>query len=55
MTDAKLQTDPGPRSIPDVSERAENLRPDGDHADEETQRRKGSSFLDNGLEHDDLP
>jgi len=32
-----------------------NLRPNGDHSDEQSQGRKGSSFFDNGADHDHLP
>jgi hypothetical protein len=35
--------------------RNDNLRPDGDHADEESEGGKGSGFLDNGPKHVDLP
>jgi hypothetical protein len=34
---------------------AEHLRPDGDHADEQRQRRERGGFLDHGFEHGSLP
>lgn len=33
----------------------DDLRPDGDHADEHGQGGKGRSFLDDSFEHDFLP
>src|ERR1700690_4454490 len=38
-----------------ASKVAEHLRPDGDHTDEQRQRRQRGGFLDHGFEHGSLP
>ena len=37
------------------SQHRDDLRPDRDHADEQTQRRQGGGFFDGSPEHDDSP